>query len=343
MTNNRGDCDIAMGKPDKSAPRVRELAVLDYPGAQQAAVLGLIDLLRFAAHEAGLRGVACGLVISHWHANPDGRPARTSGDAQDTRFPDALILPPALGELPAPGSRPDLCAWLVAAYGAGTVMASACAGAFLLAEAGLLDQRPATTHWAYDAVFRARFPGVALDTDRLLIDDGDIITAGGIMAWTDLGLRLVDRLLGLDVMLATARAFLIDPPGREQAQYRVFQPRFDHGDLAVLKAQRWLQDRAARSLALGEIAEASGLEGRTLQRRFRAATGMTPQAYHQNLRIAQAQDLLATTGLSTDTIAWNTGYADAASFRKTFARLTGMTPASYRKRIQRHGAATARD
>lgn len=323
-----------MGKPDIPDPAWRELAVLDYPGAQQAAVLGLIDLLGFAVHEADIQGSTARIAVSHWRCTaPEAAPQRISASPGGA-FPSAVILPPAMGPLPQPGASP-LTQWLRQAGAAGTILASACAGAFLLGEAGLLDRRPATTHWAYDAEFRARFPAVALDTDRLLIDDGDIITAGGIMAWTDLGLRLIDRFMGLDVMLATARGFLIDPPGREQSQYRVFRPNFDHGDSAVLKAQRTLHERRRDAIALGDLGDLAGLQSRTLQRRFRKATGMTVQDYQQNLRIAHAQDLLATSNLSTETVAWDAGYADVTSFRKVFGKITRLTPGEYRRRMQR--------
>ena len=329
-----------MGKSDKAGARMREIAIVHYPGVQMAAVLGLFDLLQFAATQIEPRDRAPSLWITQW-ACPDAAspPQRLDCPAPDTpeSWPTALVLPPALGPLFAAETAPDLTSWIAQAHAKGCIAASACAGAFVLAQAGLLDRRPATTHWAYDATFRARFPQVQLDTDQLLVDDGDIITAGGIMAWTDLGLCLIDRFLGVDAMLTTARAFLIDPPGRMQSHYRAFVPCFDHGDAAVLKAQRWLHDNQSASLQLEALALVAGLEPRTLQRRFFKATGMSPAAYNQHLRIARAQDLLLTSDLSTDEVAWASNYRDVASFRKVFLRRTGTTPADYRRKFRRHG------
>lgn len=149
----------------------------------------------------------------------------------------AVILPPTLEPPIESCLAQPWSAWLRDCHERGAILGSVCAGAFLLAESGLLSGRNATTHWAYAEQFRQRFPDVCLDTDQLVIDDGDVITAGGAMAWTDLGLRLIDRFLGTSVMIETARMLLIDPPGREQRYYSVFSPRLKHGDSAILKVQ----------------------------------------------------------------------------------------------------------
>src|SRR3546814_16738356 len=116
--------------------------------------------------------------------------------------------------------------------------------------------RMMTTHDVHAELLQDRFPEVSVDADQLIIDDGDVITAGGLMAWTDLGLKLVDRFLGPTVMFETARILLVDPPGREQRYYSVFSPRLPHGDAAVLKVQPWLQATQAKDVAL-EIGRAS--------------------------------------------------------------------------------------
>lgn len=211
----------------------------------------------------------------------------------------------------------------------------------MLAEAGLLSGRAATTHWAYRDALAIRFPDIALDTDRLVIDDGDIITAGGYMAWTDLGLKLVDRVLGPTVMMDTARFMLVDPPGREQRIYSPFAPRLNHGDEAILKVQHWLQARGARDVTLATMAEHAALEERTFLRRFRNATGLKPTEYCQHLRVGKAREMLEATTRSIDQIAWDVGYDDPGSFRKIFARITGLAPGDYRRRFGAERAAVA--
>jgi transcriptional regulator GlxA family with amidase domain len=172
-----------------------------------------------------------------------------------------------------------------------------------------------------------------MEPDKLIVEDGDIITAAGVMAWTDLGLKLVDRLISPGVMMATARFLLVDPPGREQRYYSKFSPRLGHGDAAILKVQHWLQVQATQSAGLAEMAAQAGLEQRTFLRRFHRATGLRPTEYCQHLRVGKARELLELTTRSIDQIAFSVGYEDAGAFRKVFHKLVGLSPGDYRRRF----------
>jgi transcriptional regulator GlxA family with amidase domain len=244
-----------------------------------------------------------------------------------------LLLPPSLNDAISREDAEPFIEWILKHHRAGTTIASLCGGAFVLAETGLLAGRTATTHWARADIFRRRFPDVRLDVDRLIIDDGDIICAGGLMAWIDLGLTLVDRFLGPTVMAETARFMLVDPPGREQRYYSVFAPNLTHGDSAVLKVQRWLQTTGAADVVLASLASRAGLEERTFLRRFRNATGFTPIDYCQRLRVERARELLQFTSSPIEAIAWAVNYGDVGAFRKIFSRVTGLTPGEYRQRF----------
>jgi transcriptional regulator GlxA family with amidase domain len=131
----------------------------------------------------------------------------------------ALILPPSLDSEPCGEPMQSHVRWIAAQHAKGTVVCSICAGAFLLAQTGLLNGRSATTHWIHVEKLHERFPEVLLTPDVLIVDDGDIMTAGGVMAWVDLGLRLIHRWISPSVMIATARFFLVDAAGREQRFY----------------------------------------------------------------------------------------------------------------------------
>ena len=179
-----------------------------------------------------------------------------------------------------------------------------------------------------------RFPDAKVEADRLIIDGGDILSAGGLMAWTDLGLKLVDRFLGPITMAATARMMLVDPPGREQRYYSGFVPRLTHGDAAILKAQHALQASEGRDAALSLLADAAGLEQRTFLRRFQKATGLTATDYAQRLRVAKAQELLQFGQKPVEQVAWEVGYSDPGAFRKVFLRIVGLTPGDYRHRFR---------
>ncbi len=178
-----------------------------------------------------------------------------------------------------------------------------------------------------------RFPDVRVDEARLTIEDGNFITAGGVLAWTDLGLKLVDRHLGPTIMLETARFMLADPPGREQRFYSNFAPRLNHGDTAVLKVQHWLQGEAAKQPSVSRMAEIGGFEERTFLRRFRRATGLNPSEYCRRLRVGKAREMLEFTRRTVNEISLAVGYEDSSSFRKAFQKVMGLTPSDYRRKF----------
>ena len=317
-------------------PPAFEIGLVQYLGVQQAATLGLTDLFNVANTVASrfLKSAAPSLRISHWQqASASSTPERVF-DTQphaDSRL-TVLILPPTLQE-PDPAPPNALVAWLIEQHAQGVVLGSVCAGAFMLAATGLLDGRPMTTHWTYAQRLQQHFPNVQVDVDRLIIDDGDIMTAGGLMAWTDLGLRLIDRLLGPSIMLDTARTLVVDPPGREQRYYSAFSPVLTHGDAAVLSVQHWLQATQAKDMTLATLAAQAKLEPRTLLRRFQKATGMTTTEYGQRLRVGRAREMLQFETASIDRVAWEVGYSDAGAFRKVFTRIVGLTPGDYKRRF----------
>ncbi len=334
---SRVDLDINDGDTDMALMPTIEVGIVRFPGVQLAAVHGLIDLFavadRFAAKHHDKHGVF--LKVSEWLIDkPGGSPVRSTGIESDSQSPPAVFLmPPRLGEQLSRVEAAPFVEWLRDRHHSGAILCSVCGGAFLLAETGLLDGRLATTHWDHEGIFRERFPQVRLDTDRLIIDDGDIMTAGGLMAWIDLGLKLVDRFLGPTIMVETARYLLVDPPGREQRYYSAFSPNFSHGDASVLRVQHWLQSTGAKDMTLALLASKARLEERTFLRRFRKATGTTAIDYCQRLRVGKAREMLQFGTLPVEAIAWEVGYGDPGAFRKIFVRVTGLTPGEYRQRF----------
>lgn len=314
-----------------------EIGLVLYPGVQRASVDGLTDLLTVADRNARqrLNQTAPLLRISHLaYDEAQDRIVRVfdSLPAEDGA-PTILVLLPSLEKPAEPPQAGGLVDYLKSRHQEGTVLASVCAGTFLLAATGVLAGRVATTHWSYAEALAERFTDIRVDADKLIIDDGDIITAGGMMAWTDLGLTLIERLLGPATMIETARSFIIDPPGRDQRAYSVFSPRLRHGDAAILKVQHWLQRIDLPEVTVAAMAQHAGLEPRTFQRRFQRATGFAPLTYCQNLRIGRARIMLESTTLPVDQIAWQCGYKDPKSFRKVFAKIAGLSPGQYRQRF----------
>jgi transcriptional regulator GlxA family with amidase domain len=313
-----------------------EIGIVNYPGAQVATILGLTDLFGIASTIAvdQRRSGQTGLRVTHW------KPI----DSFDTNLscvydsaprgspqPRILIIPPTLVNLPNPDVPAGVVAWVRNRHAAGATLVSLCSGTFILAETGLVDGQSVATHQICARALAKRFPKIVVDTNRRIIDHGDIITAGGFLSWVDLGLFLVDRTLGPAIRAETARFVLADPAAGEARYFTGFAPPQMHGDRAVLKAQEWVHMRDGRGVSLAAMATAAGLERRTLLRRFASATGMTPIEYCRGVRIARARELLEGGDTSQKQIAQSLGYKDVASFARVFRKAVGSAPGAYRK------------
>ena len=300
----------------------RSLAIVAYQGAQEAAVLGLADLLDTANSISKRQN---GVTIKVGTVRQDDLPP---GQAPL----DAIILPPNRTGARGADDR-KLRGWIRDRHEAGTLAASVCAGVFWLGHAGLLTGRPVTTHWALEDEFRSTFPNADLQPEHLLIDDNDIVTAGGMMAWLDLGLHFVERWQGVDVLTGTARHLLIDPGRREQRSYRSFRPNLNHGDETILALQLWMEGHVQDDLGVEALAARTRLSGRTFLRRFKTATGSGPNAYVQALRVEKARGLLERTRDPVSTVSWDVGYHDVSAFGRVFRSITGLTAVEYRQRF----------
>ncbi len=330
------------------APPPIEIAIVLREKVMLGIVHGLTDLFRITDDLSRIRLASDMPVIRLSHFSDTGgsgivRTFDTVPDAtpmEGHAGPDVIIIPPC--ETAALGIEHDSkwSDWLTARHAEGAVLGSICGGTFLLAKTGLLDGRRATTHLICAPDLATMFPAVHVDFDALLTEEDDLITVGGVMAWTDLGLVVVRRLLGAVAMMETARFMMIDPPGREQRFYKTFSPQMDHGDAAILKAQNQLHACGPTKASVTEMANWSGLEMRTFARRFRGATGLRPSEYHQHLRIEKARELLETSKTSISQIGQDVGYGDPASFRLIFFKITGLSPSDYRKRFGHHLVST---
>lgn len=313
---------------------IADIGLLMYPGSQSAAIHGLTDLFevanRMADEQAALHLPR--LRVSHWRADDHAEPQCVFGRiaSENPRPLAAVLIPPSLAGLPGTEAMDGWARWVLTQHAAGATVGTVCLGAFVLARTGLLDGRAATTHWTQAGLLSERYPKVRVQADKPIVDDGDVITTAGLMAWAELGLRLVERLLGPSIAASTARFLVIGQSGGAQRCGSNFAPVFSHGDAAVLKVQHWLQRNAAVQVSLAGMAQCAGLEQRTFLRRFRAATGLKPTQYCQHLRVGKARELLELTKGTVDHIAWSVGYRDPAAFRATFRKITGMAPSEYR-------------
>lgn len=239
----------------------------------------------------------------------------------------------------ARGRYPQVVDWLCRQHDQGALWASACTGVLLLAETGLLKGREATIHWAFAPTFHRNFPDVRLRTEEAPIavhdEDGDedIVMTGGVMSWHDLALYLIARYVGPVAAQAMARMLMLEWHGAGQAPYIEFIPELGHGDGLIAERQRWLERHYMIANPVEEMTTGSGLSRRTLERRFRKATGRSPISYVQQLRIREARRLLERTRMPIDEIGFVVGYENTGFFRRLFQRTTRLRPGSYRRKF----------
>ena len=211
-------------------------------------------------------------------------------------------------------------------------VASLCSSAFLLAAAGLLDGRQATTHWALADTFARHFPQVNLRSDLLLTEDGPLFCSGGAQAGLDLCLHLIALHAGEWLAQQVASAMVIERQRGTQTRFAPLLPSNDDKALAPLLT--WLREHHAEVIDLNRLAQQAHCSPRTLLRRFKQATGLTPGDYLQRLRISLAQQALAGSAQSLEQVASQVGFTDRATFAKRFKQVCGETPGAFRKRMR---------
>ncbi|MGB8328962.1 MAG: helix-turn-helix domain-containing protein [Polyangiales bacterium] len=235
------------------------------------------------------------------------------------------------------GRYPRLVDWLHSMHDRGAVLCSACSGIFLLAETGLFDGKDATVHFGYAQAFAATYPAVSIHPERVLVISGEreeLVSSGASTTWHDLVLYLIARYAGATIAQEVARLFALQWHQDGLTPYMIFEGKSDHGDGAIQAAQQWLSDHFSVANPVEKMITQSKLAERTFKRRFASATGLTPIAYVQRLRIEDAKRRLERTDASVDEISWRVGYEDGAFFRRLFKRTTGLTPGAYRKRFR---------
>lgn len=233
------------------------------------------------------------------------------------------------------GRWPQEIDWVRRHIAVDAVVCSACSGAVLLAEAGLLDGADAASHWLMADVFRDRYPAVNFRPERILCDSGRsgrLITTGGASSWQDLALYLIGRFCGAEEAARIARLFVIGDRRDGQLPFAAMTRPRQHGNAAIADVQTWLADNYASPNPVTAMVVRSGMAERTFKRQFKAATGYAPVDYVQAMRIEEAKQMLETEPTAIEEIAVAVGYEDPTFFRKLFRRHVGVTPAQYRQR-----------
>ncbi|MEO3429035.1 helix-turn-helix domain-containing protein [Pelagibius sp. CAU 1746] len=336
------------GRSDQSENPIR-VTILALPESSASVLYGLYDVLSSAGRLwSQITGeTEAGPTMAVEIVSPSREPFRCWGgvpvapQAALAERPESDLV--VVSDLAIPidfdprGAWAESAAWVRQQYEGGAVVAAVCTGSVLLAEAGLLDGRTATTHWAFERLFATHFPAVKLSVKDLMLPDapgGRILTSGGAASWEDLVLHLIARFCGDAEARRMAKAFLIGDRSDGQLPYAAMVKPRPHDDQAIADCQQWIAEHYAAPNPVSRMAERSGLPERSFKRRFQAATGFKPVVYVQTLRVEEAKEYLETTDWPTEQVGATVGYEDPAFFRRLFKRHTGITPARYRQRFR---------
>lgn len=246
---------------------------------------------------------------------------------------DTVVIPASyeLGPVYEEGRLTEELAGALAHVRPGTRMVSICTGGYVLAAAGYLDGRPATTHWSSAEHFQRLFPSVKVDADVLFIDDGDVLTSAGVAAGIDLCLHIVRRDHGTAVANDVARRTVV-PPHRDggQAQY-IHRPVPEPQLATTTGARAWALSRLHEPIQLRDMADQESMSVRTFTRRFREEAGISPGQWLTRQRVERARHLLESTDLSVDQVARDAGFGTAQSMRQHLQAALGVPPTAYRR------------
>lgn len=324
---------------------MKNIYILGFDQALASAITGVLDLFALAGVtwnriQGSQPAPIFNVQIASAHSEPirciNGINLGAHVSFDQIKQADALIIPTIGGPIEhVLANNPALIELIQKANTKRWILAGNCTGNFLLAHAGILDGKQATTHWGFKDQFKKQYPKVNLTAEFMLTRDEHIYCAGGGLAWFDLGLHMIERFVGFEIAIQTAKAFVIDYRRDSQLSYSLIGLAKPHKDALIKEVQNWLNINYANNISIDDLAERFSVSKRTLIRRFNQSLDMPPNAYIQGLRIEGAQKLLEESEMQIDTIMNKVGYEDASSFRRLFKSKTGVTPSEYRSRFSR--------
>ena len=321
------------------------VVVLGFDQALASAITGVVDLFAMAGvtwnriQGEPTQPVFKTLIATHNGQNIEcinGLKLAAHLSFDDIQHADVVIVPTIGGPIQQVlAHNPELISLLQRVHQQGLTIAGNCTGNFLLAQAGILDGKVATTHWGFKDDFEKRYPNVKLKAEQMITRDENIYCAGGGLAWFDLGLHIIERSVGFDSAIQTAKAFVLDYRRDSQLSYSIMRLAKPHKDELVSQAQAHLEKHYAQPFSVERLAETFSISKRTLIRRFNNALSIPPNSYLQSIRIERAQKMLEESQSNVEQVMTLVGYEDASSFRRLFRKMTGLTPTEYRSRFSR--------
>lgn len=254
----------------------------------------------------------------------------------DVKKTDLIIIPAIHGNpKDVADQNKEFIPWIIKQYKSGSEVASFCIGSFFLAQTGLLNGKPATTHWSYANEFRLMFPEIRVLDDKIMTEDSGIYTSGGAYSYLNLILYLVEKNVGRDVAIIIAKSFMIDIDKKSQSPFIMFKGQKSHDDSEIKKAQDYIEANYRDKLTVDQIASIIALSRRNFERRFKKATSNTILEYIQRVKIEAAKLNLESSRENVNEVMYNVGYNDPKAFRVTFKKITGLSPIEYRNKYAR--------
>jgi len=289
---------------------------------QTGAPLFEFDLVGFAPSTPGSPGSAVVLPTKMW---------------QEIEQTDLIIIP-AVHQDPQTviNQNQELIYFLEEQYKKGAVVASLCIGAYLLAATGLLNGKACSIHWQHANYLKAFFPKIQVQEERIITEQQGVITSGGAYAFTNLILYLVEKFGSRELAIVISKLFMIDLDKSKQSVYFMFMEQKDHADEAVLQIQEYIEQHYADRFTIDQLAVNHNLVRRTLERRFKSATGNSIIEYTQKVRVESAKKELERGRKSISDVMYDCGYTDSKAFRDVFKKHVGISPLEYRKKYTQY-------
>jgi transcriptional regulator GlxA family with amidase domain len=228
--------------------------------------------------------------------------------------------------------------WIGQQYKEGAEIASMCTGAFMLASAGLLDGRSCSTHWSAADTFRAMFPKVKLEADKVITDEHGIYTNGGAYSFLNLVIYLVEKYYDRQTAIYCSKIFQIEMDRQSQSAFAIFTGQKLHGDEMVQQAQAYIESKVDEKISVEDLSSKFAVGRRNFDRRFIKATGNTPGEYAQRVKVESAKKAFETSRKTINEVMYEVGYSDVKAFREVFRKITGMSPLEYRGRYNKETA-----
>ncbi|SDL06425.1 Transcriptional regulator GlxA family, contains an amidase domain and an AraC-type DNA-binding HTH domain [Catalinimonas alkaloidigena] len=255
---------------------------------------------------------------------------------QEVTHTDLIIIPALHGDLPQAIARNEaFLPWIVEHYQHGAEVASFCVGAFFLAATGLLHGKQCATHWAHAPAFRRMFPDVHLVDDKILTEEDRIYTSGGAYSYLNLLLHLIEKYAGRELAILIAKMFAIELDRSSQSAFIIFQGQKAHEDEAVRKAQAFIEQHVQDRITVDQLADLLAVGRRSLERRFKKATGNTVTEYIQRVKVEASKKCLETSRKTVNEVMFDVGYNDTKAFRTVFKKITGLSPLEYRNKYNK--------